>query len=156
MEFCSISCLISVVFFVSMMYKLIMIDKESYDSGFADLLSDVQLKKYTNIVEERKNLSIQGYGLGFSLAAAQIFLNMYMKKQKLSKMSMVCTTASTVFIVQYLYYILSPKSDWIILHLDTPEQREKWLEVYRTMQYHCHVSVALGIVAAGALAHSFC
>ena len=58
-------------------------------------------------MEERKNLSIQGYGLGFSLAAAQIFLNMYMKKQKLSKMSMVCTTASTVFIVQYLYYILS-------------------------------------------------
>ena len=156
MEFCSISCLITVVFFVSMVYKLIMIDKESYDSGFSDLLSDVQLKKYTDIVEERKNLSIQGYGLGFTLAVTQIFLNMYMKKQKLSKMSMVCTTASTVFIVQYLYYILSPKSDWIILHLDTPEQREKWLEVYRNMQYHCHVSVALGILAAGGLAHSFC
>ena len=81
---------------------------------------------------------------------------MSMKKEKLTKMSMICTTASTVFIVQYLYYILSPKSDWILLHLNTQEQKERWLDIYRTMQYNCHLSVALGIIAAAALSNSFC
>jgi heme/copper-type cytochrome/quinol oxidase subunit 4 len=107
-------------------------------------------------VEERKKLSMQGYALGFGLAVVLIVLNMTMKKQKLSKGSMACTTAATMFIVQYLYYILSPKSDWILLHLNTQEQKEKWLDVYRTMQYNCHVSVALGVVAAAALSHGFC
>ena len=127
-----------------------------YDKGFSKTLSSEQLSKYKNIVEERKNISLRGYGLGFALAIGIIVFNMSMKKEKLTKMSMICTTASTVFIVQYLYYILSPKSDWILLHLNTQEQKERWLDIYRTMQYNCHLSVALGIIAAAALSNSFC
>ena len=150
MKFCSVSCLISVVFFVSALFKLMTMDKEMYDKGFSKTLSSEQLSKYKNIVEERKNISLRGYGLGFALAIGIIVFNMSMKKEKLTKMSMICTTASTVFIVQYLYYILSPKSDWILLHLNTQEQKERWLDIYRTMQYNCHLSVALGIIAAAA------
>lgn len=156
MKFCSVSCLISVVFFVSALFKLMTMDKEMYDKGFSNTLSSEQLSKYKNIVEERKNISLRGYGLGFALAIGIIVFNMSMKKEKLTKMSMICTTASTVFIVQYLYYILSPKSDWILLHLNTQEQKERWLDIYRTMQYNCHLSVALGIIAAAALSNSFC
>ena len=156
MKFCSTSCFISVVFFVSALYKLMTMDKEMYDPGFSESLSSIQLSKYKNIVEERKNISIQGYALGFLLAIVQIIYNLNMKKEKLTKISMICTTASTVFVVQYLYYILSPKSDWILLHLNTQEQKEKWLTIYRNMQYNCHVSVALGIAAAVALANSLC
>ncbi len=156
MKFCSVSCLISVVFFVSALFKLMTMDKEMYDKGFSKTLSSEQLSKYKNIVEERKNISLRGYGLGFALAIGIIVFNMSMKKEKLTKMSMICTTASTVFIVQYLYYILSPKSDWILLHLNTQEQKERWLDIYRTMQYNCHLSVALGIIAAAALSNSFC
>ena len=136
MKFCSVSCLISVVFFVSALFKLMTMDKEMYDKGFSKTLSSEQLSKYKNIVEERKNISLRGYGLGFALAIGIIVFNMSMKKEKLTKMSMICTTASTVFIVQYLYYILSPKSDWILLHLNTQEQKERWLDIYRTMQYN--------------------
>lgn len=156
MKFCSVSCLISVVFFVSALFKLMTMDKEMYDKGFSKTLSSEQLSKYKNIVEERKNISLRGYGLGFALAIGIIVFNMSMKKEKLTKMSMICTTASTVFIVQYLYYILAPKSDWILLHLNTQEQKERWLDIYRTMQYNCHLSVALGIIAAAALSNSFC
>jgi len=156
MKFCSISCLISVVFFASALFKLMTMDKEMYDKGFSKTLSSEQLSKYKNIVEERKNISLRGYGLGFALAIGIIVFNMSMRKEKLTKMSMICTTASTVFIVQYLYYILSPKSDWILLHLNTQEQKERWLDIYRTMQYNCHLSVALGIIAAAALSNTFC
>ncbi len=156
MKFCSISCLISVVFFASALFKLMTMDKEMYDKGFSKTLSSEQLSKYKNIVEERKNISLRGYGLGFALAIGIIVFNMSMRKDKLTKMSMICTTASTVFIVQYLYYILSPKSDWILLHLNTQEQKERWLDIYRTMQYNCHLSVALGIIAAAALSNTFC
>tara|TARA_B100000524_G_scaffold8462_1_gene5172 strand:- start:957 stop:1361 length:405 start_codon:yes stop_codon:yes gene_type:complete len=131
-------------------------NKDLYDQGFTSTLSHDQMNKYKNIIDERRNICIQGYLLGFFIAVLQIVGNVYMKKQKMSKMSMACIIASTVFVVQYFYYILSPKSDWILLHLDTAEQKEKWLSIYRSMQYNCHISVALGIVAAGALAYSFC
>jgi hypothetical protein len=156
MQFCSTSCLISIVFLVSMFYRLMTMNKDLYDQGFTSTLSHDQMNKYKNIIDERRNICIQGYLLGFFIAVLQIVGNVYMKKQKMSKMSMACIIASTVFVVQYFYYILSPKSDWILLHLDTAEQKEKWLSIYRSMQYNCHISVALGIVAAGALAYSFC
>ena len=156
MQFCSTSCLISIVFLVSMFYRLMTMNKDLYDQGFTSTLSHDQMNKYKNIIDERRNICIQGYLLGFFIAVLQIVGNVYMKKQKMSKMSMACIIASTVFVVQYFYYILSPKSDWILLHLDTAEQKEKWLNIYRSMQYNCHISVALGIVAAAALDYSFC
>jgi hypothetical protein len=69
---------------------------------------------------------------------------------------MACIVASTMFIVQYFYYILYPKSDWILLHLNTDEQKKKWLDIYRVMQRSCHEGVALGIAGAGALGTIMC
>ena len=45
MKFCSISCLISVVFFASALFKLMTMDKEMYDKGFSKTLSSEQLSK---------------------------------------------------------------------------------------------------------------
>ena len=61
MQFCSTSCLISIVFLVSMFYRLMTMNKDLYDQGFTSTLSHDQMNKYNNIIAERRNICIQGY-----------------------------------------------------------------------------------------------
>ena len=49
--------------------------------------------------------------------------------------------------VNYLYYILKPKKDYMVPHLTTKPQREAWLAIYKEMQYRCKMGFVLGIVA---------
>ena len=46
MQFCSTSCLISIVFLVSMFYRLMTMNKDLYDQGFTSTLSHDQMNKY--------------------------------------------------------------------------------------------------------------
>jgi hypothetical protein len=48
----------------------------------------------------------------------------------------------------YLYYTLSKKSDYMIKYLDTQEEREAWLEIYKTMKNNCHCVFVLVIIIA--------
>jgi len=133
-----------------------MMDKELYPMEFASTLNEEQLERYKNIIEERKRLCFEGYGLGLFIGIVLVVFNVYQKKRKMSRLSMACIVGSTMFLVQYFYYILSPKSDWMLLHLTDKQQNEKWLDVYRTMQYNCHVGVVLGLVGATALGNIAC
>ena len=56
----------------------------------------------------------------------------------------------------YFYYILHPKSDYMILHLEEESQRLIWLKVYRNMQVKYHIGLVLGIIASMFLAKSIC
>ena len=60
---------------------------------------------------------------------------------------MLCTIVAITFVVSYFYYILHPKSDWMVKHLHSKDQRDAWLQVYRHMQVQCHVGFVLGIIA---------
>ena len=62
--------------------------------------------EYKKIVEERKSICFEGYGMGLVLGIILVIFNLYQKKRKLTRLSMVCIVASTMFIIQYFYYIL--------------------------------------------------
>ena len=51
------------------------------------------------------------------------------------------------FTTNYLYYILSPKTTYMVQHLDNKDQIDEWLKIYRTMQVKYHVGLVLGILA---------
>jgi glucan phosphoethanolaminetransferase (alkaline phosphatase superfamily) len=68
----------------------------------------------------------------------------------------LCMVAAVAFSVNYFYYILSPKSDWMVLHLTSGEETRAWLTVYRTMQYNYHVGLVLGILAVVAFGNALC
>jgi hypothetical protein len=68
----------------------------------------------------------------------------------------LCMVAAVSFSVNYFYYILSPKSDWMVLHLKSGEETQAWLKVYRTMQYNYHIGLVLGILAVVAFGNALC
>jgi len=152
---CSISCTISAVFIIGMIYFYNITGKSEVVNHYkATLTTDLQ-KKYDTISQERLSISYQGYALGFIFSLCIIYYNLKWKHTKMNNISLVCTVVATSFMTNYFYYILHPKSDWMLKHIQNKEEIRAWLQMYREMQYNYHSGLALGIIGVGILAFAF-
>ena len=152
---CKSTCAVALIFLAGTIYTSY---AKSYNTikPFKATLNDFQKKKYEEISNERRNLSLKGYALGFALSLFFIIYNYVTKnKRKISYSAMICLAVSTTLVVQYLYYILSPKSQWMVNYLMTAEQKQAWLRVYRTMQFNWHAGLALGLITVALFAAAF-
>ena len=152
---CPISCSISAIFIIGMFYFYYMTDKSEIVKTYKEKLpSDLQ-KRYDKISEERLKISLYGYFYGFILSLFIIFYNIKIKKEKTPLWSIICLVMATCFIVNYFYYVLTPKSDYILNHTNSPEQVKAWLQMYKEMQYNYHMGIFLGILGVGILTFAF-
>ena len=152
---CYISCTISTIFIIGMIYFYYMTDKSEIVKTYKEKLpTDLQLL-YDKIAQERMSISLYGYFYGFLLSLFLIYYNVKLKKEKMNTWAMVCLVMATCFIVNYFYYILSPKSDYILNHTNNSEQVKAWLQMYREMQYNYHMGIVLGIVGVGIMTFAF-
>ena len=152
---CSISCMISGVFIIGMIYFYNMTDKSEIVKHYKEKLSIPLQKRYEKITEERKMISYYGYGLGFILSLFIIFYNTKMRGYKMNTFSLVCMVMAVCFLTNYFYYILSPKSDWMLNHTSNQEEVKAWLQMYREMSYNYHMGLLLGIIGVGVGAFAF-
>lgn len=155
MKFCTISCGISLMFIIGMIYMSFFIDKQKISIDFKKTLSKKQLDIYENIVNYRRNLYFQGYGIGIIISIFVILMKIF-NKIKFNYLGIGCLIASISFITSYFYYILSPKPDYMILHIEGEEQKKAWLKIYKTMQFNYHLGLLLGIIAVFFLSMTFC
>lgn len=152
---CSVSCSISLIFIIGMIYFYNATSKSEIVKHYkANLPKDLQIR-YDKIARERMTISYHGYGLGLAFSLMIIFYNVKMKGKLMSNTSLVCTVLSVSFFTNYFYYMLSPKTDWMLNHMNSPEQTKAWLQMYREMQFNYHLGLVLGIVAVGVLAFAF-
>ena len=147
---CSISCAISCIFIIGMIYFYNATDKSDIVKQYkATLPLDLQ-QRYERITEERRRISYQGYLLGLLFSGILLY-----NLRKMHNFSLVCTVMATCFLTNYFYYILSPKSDWMLNHTTHQDQVQTWLLMYRHMSYHYHLGIVLGILAVGMFAFAF-
>ena len=152
---CSVSCSISLIFIIGMIYFYNATSKSEVVKQYKTRLpKDLQVR-YENISRERMMISYYGYGLGVLLSLVIIFYNKKMKGKLLSNASLVCIVLSVSFFTNYFYYMLSPKTDWMLNHVKNPEETKAWLQMYREMQFNYHLGLVLGIIAVGVLAFAF-
>jgi uncharacterized protein YacL len=152
---CTISCIISAVFIIGMIYFYNLTDKSEIVKHYKSSLPNNLQKRYENISKERMTISYYGYGLGLLISLFIIFYNLKIKGSKMNTFSLVCTVMATCFLTNYFYYMLSPKSDWMLNHINNQEQVKAWLLMYREMSYNYHMGIALGIIAVGIFAFAF-
>src|SRR6056300_1389275 len=152
---CRISCAISLVFIVGMIYMTNAMSNNNTMLQYEKQLPEKLQKIYKQIVAERRQIYYTGYVLGFILAILFILYNNIILNKSLSTISMVCVSTASAFLVNYFYYILTPKTTHMLEHADTPEQTKAWLKMYRTMQYHYHMGLFIGLIAVGVFAYSF-
>lgn len=163
MSVCMMSCAISLVFIIGMIYMNLFVDKIGVAQSFLSTLSEKQREIYSGIVGERKWIYFSGYGIGLFLSLMFVVCAKYfglggswLSAKGGSKWGIACLTGAITFLVSYFYYILYPKSDFMIMHISGEKQKMAWLKVYRTMQYHYHLGMLLGVVGVGMLNASLC
>ena len=150
---CSISCSISAVFIIGMIYFYYGTFTNKTIQQYQSTLNSHQRTAYEKIAKERLRISIQGYILGFILSLLIIMYNK--NKKQFSSTSIVCLVLATSFLTNYFYYMLSPKTDWLLNHVESKAETQAWLEMYRAMQYYYHMGLVLGLIGVGVFAHAF-
>ena len=152
---CYISFFISMMFIIGMIYFNIQSYSNDTVQQYKNQLPDDLKILYEKITQERLFISIQGYLLGFVLSLFIIIYNYNFNKVKLSPFSMICIVLATSFVTNYFYYILSPKTDWMLNNITDPDQVKAWLIMYNDMKIYYHTGLLFGLIAVIALAMAF-
>ena len=147
--------MISTMFIIGMIYFYNKTDKSVIVKQYKEKLSPELQQRYNAIAKERMNISYQGYVLGFILSLFILYYNRNVKHVKMSNSSLVCMVMATCFLTNYFYYMLHPKSDWMLNHMNGSDEVQAWLQMYREMQYNYHFGLVLGIVGVGVLGFAF-
>jgi uncharacterized protein YacL len=153
---CYISCSIAIVFLSAMIFMHFFMIKNNVIKEYQDQLPENLQHIYKQIVDERIRIYYYGFILGFLLSIAIIIYNVQLKpSNKMTTTSMICIIVSTSFLVNYFYYVLSPKSNHMLEHIESKQQTQAWFKMYRNMQYYYHLSLVLGIFTMGFFALAF-
>lgn len=152
---CSTTCLIAVALIIATIYFQNATTKSKIVQEYKKQLPSNLQNLYEKISNERLRLNYFGYTLGLILSLIIILYNYTAKRNKLTTTSLVCLVIVVSFFTNYFYYILSPKSTYMLDHINSPEQTKAWLTMYRTMQFNYHFGFVVGIVAVGVLAFAF-
>lgn len=155
MSHCTVTCFIAFVIVVAMVIMNVMVMNDPFIQSYKNQLPEDIKKQYDNIVAERSRIFFTGYLIGFVLSVFVIIFNINVLKQKMPVAAMVCLAVVVSTVVNYFYYILSPKSNYMVDLLKTEKQRQDWLQIYKSMQYYYHGSFVLGAVAVGVFAYAF-
>jgi hypothetical protein len=154
---CSISCALTTAFVISMIYMNNATQKSQTIQVYQKQLPTNLKNLYEKLTNERLRIYYYGYILGFILSLIVIFYNYQISKptHKMTTFTVTCTVITISFITNYFYYMLSPKSDYMLNHINSPDQTKAWLTMYRHMQYYFHMGLVLGLVAVAFLAMAF-
>ena len=146
--FCGSTCIIALIFLFANIYTIFSCQNIN-KQDFYNVLNNHQKHKYIIIISERRNIYFMGFVLGILLG---FVLSFYAKKvlhYRFNKTSLTCFVVSITFITNYLFYILYPKSNYMLLELDDKKQIQEWLKIYKKMQFKYHFGFILGIIAVG-------
>jgi hypothetical protein len=124
----STSCTIAAGLLMTGLFPLV-----APDSDIKKVLHNNQLKVYEKVVKERAGIYIAGSILGLALAI-------------LLKPKNHCMFITISMGVAILYYLLSPKSIWMLNHLTTREQIDFWTKKYKSMQQTYYWLFAVGLL----------
>ncbi len=158
---CYGSCMFAFVFLIANVYTMMSCSNDNHKLEFKNTLSSEQQVLYEKIINERKSIYYGGFVLGIILSfLALYFGEKYLffidKKIKISNIPKICMIASITFVTNYLFYILYPKTDYMLLHLNDKTQIQGWLAIYKKMQFKFHLGFVLGIIAVIIFSYGFC
>jgi uncharacterized protein YacL len=116
-----------------------------------NVFSDDLDKKYEDIINERRNHYIIGIIIG-------ILISYFVSKniRILNDFTRITLFLTITLGTAVLFYMLMPKSDYMLNHLKTSEENKKWLNVYNSMKSRYFIGFVLGILATIPLARTLC
>jgi uncharacterized protein YacL len=139
---CVLVCSAAAAFFGGMVF--VSLNPYSADKlkKLMSLLTPDQTQVYKEVSRERMYIYLMGLVLGLLLG----FIYLY-HGAKTVGLSRTCGFVFITMATTYLFYLLYPKSKYMLTYLTTDDQRAAWLDVYRGMQYRHYMGMVLGVIA---------
>ena len=147
---CISFCLVGAALLGSMVVTMLASKKSKNFKEFMSLLNDDQQQIYKSIIRERMEIYIQGMVIGIILAIIITF------NGKLSRGTNICLFVVIALGFNWCYYLLYPKSTYILNHLSSQNQVKSWLKIYKEMKLRCHVGLLLGVLGYIILGVGWC
>jgi hypothetical protein len=156
---CYGSCMFASVFLIANIYTMFSCSNDNNKQEFKNTLTQEQQVLYEQIIQERKKIYYGGFLLGIVLSFIAVYFGnklMFTNNTKSSALPKICMIATITFVTNYLFYILYPKTDYMLLHLNDKTQIQGWLTIYKKMQFKFHLGFVLGIIAVIIYSYGFC
>ena len=156
---CYGSCMFASVFLIANIYTMFSCTNDNNKQQFKNTLTQEQQILYEKIIQERKKIYYGGFILGIILSLIAVFFGnkfLFSSNSKTAHIPKICMIASITFVTNYLFYILYPKTDYMLLHLNDKTQIQGWLAIYKKMQFKFHLGFVLGICAVIIYSYGFC
>ena len=131
----------------------------SKTKNFVDVLDIEKRNIYNKITNERMMIYIKSIFLGLIISLMYMFLipkDIFIKPKNYSKSFIISISLIIFYLTTYFTYILHPKTDYMVLHLDTEVQKLEWVKVYKYMQFYYHLSFVLGFIGVSILYTGIC
>ena len=143
-------CVLGAAFLGSSILTMMASKRSKNFVNFRKLLNEKQLQIYEYITKERMSIYIQGLILGVLLAVLITF------NSSLKGTNKLCVFVVIALGVNYLFYSLHPKSTYMLLHLNSQQQNEAWLNIYKEMKFRSHTGLLLGVFGYVLIAAGWC
>ena len=156
---CYGSCMFASVFLIANIYTMFSCSNDNHKQEFKNTLTQEQQVLYEKLIQERKKIYYGGFLLGIVLSFIAVYFGnklLFSRNNKSSTLPKICMIASITFVTNYLFYILYPKTDYMLLHLNDKTQIQGWLNIYKKMQFKFHLGFILGIIAVIIYSYGFC
>jgi len=140
---CINSCLIAFVLLSGTIATMITSKTSPNFRKFNETLTLEQQKLYKNITMERLRIYIEGMILGLITG----LFGLSLLPKKVDNASKVCLFVIVCLMINMVYYRMYPKSNYMVKHLNTQEQKEAWLAIYKEMKYRHLFGMILGFGA---------
>lgn len=139
---CFNSCMVAYALLGS---KLLIMGSSGYSKSKYELvntLDNEQKITYSGIIKERGQLFMRGIILGIIIAFTVVYL-----MNKKTALTQTCLFISIAMLTAHYYYLLMPKTDFMLNHLKNKEQIRAWLNVYKEMNFKSNLGSILGALA---------
>lgn len=135
-------CFLAMILAMSFIITMFTASTDSVFNNFKDTLNCDQIDILKSVTSERSMLFYHGLILGVVLA----FIIITYLKNNINNTVTVCLSIVIILFVTYSYYILSPKKKWMLNYLETKDQINAWLEIYKVMKKRTYWGYLVGIV----------
>ena len=138
---CIKTCMLSTVIIFWFVSGMLVNKKTPVFTNLMNSLDDEQKQKFDMIVKERTIIFKKSLG-GALVLTLILLLNLRNKNMSLKKL--ICVSIVSSVFLMTLFYMIHPKSDYMVRHLKTQDQRDKWVKMKMDMGMKKYVGLGLG------------
>lgn len=159
MNICYKTYYFTLIFLISEILILLFLRFNNKTKNFVDVLDIEKRNIYNKITNERMMIYIKSIFLGLIISLIYMFLipkDIFIKPKNYSKSFIIAISLIIFYLTTYFSYILHPKTDYMVLHLDSEVQKLEWVKVYKYMQFYYHLSFVIGFIGVSILYTGIC